>query len=238
MKTKLLASTFGTVLIVTITFRSAAIQAATVPFTEHFEDDVSNWTDSTGLSLLTYESSGGPDGSSYASTDFVFDGAGGGEAGSSVVLFRGQDEFHSSGDAFFGNWISEGVGQLTAQVRHNAPLPLNFLTRFSGPDNFPGAVAIQFIPVLPNVWTTLEFDMSHGNPQFVTFEGFTHSEVFSDLGHIQIGVGIPQALAESTTPYTFDLDQVSIWEVPEPSAWLLTACAFVGISAWRRRRAR
>src|SRR3972149_11100900 len=116
-----------------LTVSLAQSQGATVPFTEHFAGSVSDWADASGLSLLTYVPSGGPDGSSYASTDFIFAGAGGGPGGSSVVLFRGQDEFASSGHAFEGNWISDGVDRLTAQVRHNAPLPLNFFTRFSGP---------------------------------------------------------------------------------------------------------
>jgi hypothetical protein len=238
MNTKLMRIIIGTVLMNTIVYSSTAVQAVTVPFTEHFADDVSNWADPTGLALLTYVSSGGPDDSSYASTDFAFDGAGGGEAGSSVVLFRGQDEFASSDDAFFGNWIADGVGRMTAQVRHNAPLPLNFFVRFSGPGNFPGAVAVQFVPVFPNTWTTLDFDMSHGNPHFVTFEGSNYGAVFSNVGHLQIGVSIPAALAEDTTAYTFGLDQVSVLEVPEPSAWLLALGAAAGISAWRRRRAR
>src|SRR3972149_313786 len=80
-----------------LTVSLAQSQGATVPFTEHFAGSVSDWADASGLSLLTYVPSGGPDGSSYASTDFVFAGAGGGVAGNSVVLFRGQDELSSRG---------------------------------------------------------------------------------------------------------------------------------------------
>ena len=42
--------------------------AATVPFTENFTSSVSNWADGTGANLATFVTSGGPDGSSYASS--------------------------------------------------------------------------------------------------------------------------------------------------------------------------
>src|ERR1700754_389623 len=75
---------------------------ATVPFTENFTTDASNWRDGAGAAAATWVASGGPDGSSYitstASAFFL-------EDDDPVVVFRGQDGFNSSADAFVGNWI-------------------------------------------------------------------------------------------------------------------------------------
>jgi len=205
--------------------------AVDVPTVENFNADVANWADNSGVALLAHVASGGPDGSGYAATDFAFD-IGGGAGGDSVVLFRGQDEFNSSGNAFVGDWVADGITTLTAAVRHNAPEPLTYFARFSSPGNFPGATAIEFAPVPPNVWTDLDFAISPASPQLVTFEGSDFDTVFSDLGHIQIGVSIPESLADDTTVYTFGLDHVVA--VPEPAPVLLLAMAALVVN--RRSR--
>lgn len=217
---------------VVLSFVVTPVLAVSVPTSENFTIDVANWADSSGLAPLSHVSGGGPDGSAYATTTFTFN-TGGGAGGTSAVLFRAQDEFNSSGHAFEGNWISDKITKLTAQVRHNAPQPLNYFSRFSGPGNFPGGTAIQFAPVLPNVWTTLTFNISPASPQFVTFEGMNFGSVFSDVGHIQLGVSIPAALAADTTAYTYDLDNVIV--TPEPTAMCLAALA-LGSAAMIRRR--
>jgi hypothetical protein len=133
-------------------------------------------------------------------------------------LFRAQDEFNSSGHAFEGNWIVQNIGQFSALVRHNAPLPLSFFARFSGPGNFPGGTAVKFAPVLPNTWTELSFDIRPSNPEFVTYEGTSFNTVFSNVGHIQLGLSVPAALAANSTAFMFDIDKVSIARaIPEPS---------------------
>jgi hypothetical protein len=112
---------------------------------------------------------------------------------------------------------------------------LNFFARIASPFSFPGAVAIDFAPVMPNVWTEVSFDISAASSQFVSFEGTDFATVFSDVGNVQFGVGAPDELVSDTTQYTYQLDQVSI--VPEPACWLL-ALVLAGFSCLSRRSRR
>lgn len=218
----------------------ASAQTLSLPVSEDFTADVADWGDRNSVNAanfnpLTFVDSGGSDGSSYASTQFAFS-AGGGAGGSSAVLFRAHDEFGSSGSsegAFIGDWILSGVQELSASVRHDAPVPISFFVRASGPANFPGATAIQFAPVLPNTWTEISFDLLSTSPQFVTFEGSNHSEVFSNIGHLQLGVSIPDGFDMNPAPFTFDLDQVTI--VPEPTTLALLSIALAAVGGWRRK---
>ncbi len=203
--------------------------AATVPFTEDFTTNVYNWADNSAMNLLNYVASGGPDGGSYASASTAL-------AGTSMVLFRAQDEFNSSGHALEGNWIADGVGEFSAFVRHNAPVPLTYFGRFSGPANSPGGTAIKFAPLLPGAWTQLKFNISPANPEFVTFESSSFSTVFSNVGHVQLGVNVPAALAGNMTQYTFDIDKATIAaQVPEPSALIAFVVAGMHLAFWRGR---
>ena len=209
---------------------------AVVPSTEDFPVDSANWRDSTGLpgsGALAFNAAGGPDGGSYASGTFAF--ADPNSAGDTVVLFRGQDEYGSSGGVFEGNWAADGIRKVTAQVRHDAPVPLNFFFRASGPFNFPGGVAVDFVPVLPNQWTEIDFTLNPGSPQFVSFEGMTWASIFNNVGHTQFGVSIPAALAGNPTTYTFDIDKISV-NVPEPTTVSLAGLSMIGLLGFRRRR--
>src|SRR6185312_2431904 len=76
---------------------------ATVPYTECFTSNASNWADTTGQALATYVPSGGPDGSSYITTTFNVATSADDDG---IIVFRGQDEFNSSNHAFEGNWTS------------------------------------------------------------------------------------------------------------------------------------
>lgn len=204
--------------------------AATVPFEESFATGTSNWKN-TASANPTYVATGGSDGGGYIQTTFAFTST----ASTTPVLFRGYDGFDASGDAFVGDWIAEDVTKLTAFVRHNAPQPLSFFTRHASSASFPGAVAVDFVPVLPNTWTKIEFDTVASSPQFVSFEGSDFPSVFSNIGNVQIGVSKPSALASDTTLYTYELDQVSI--VPEPASWLLALEMAAGGLFWHRSRA-
>lgn len=186
--------------------------AATVPFTEDFAADNANWKDASSADL-TYVGSGGPDGSSYVTSSFTFDVY---VEGDTPVLFRGQDDYGSSGGAFQGNWNLDGVRKLSAWVRHNATVPLSYFVRTSGPFNFPGATAVQFGIVLPNQWTEVEFDLSPSSPQFVSFEGNDWATVMSNIGHVQLGVSVPEALEGNPASFAFDIDQIAI-ATPEPT---------------------
>jgi len=161
-----------------------------------------------------WAASGGPDGSAFATTTINFAGF---QPNNPAVLFRGQDEFNSSNGAFVGNWVTDGVNGFSASVRHDAGVPLNFFVRFASPDNFPGANNIFVIPVPSGTWTSLSSALP--NPGLI-FEGpFTYNQVFSNIGHVQIGVSVPQGLAGVDAPFSFGIDNVGI--VPEPTSLAL-----------------
>jgi hypothetical protein len=209
-----------------------AVIGAVVPFSEDFTTGPANWADNTALTLLDHVATGGSDGGAYASTAKSFNGLG----GTSVVLFRAQDEFNSSNHAFEGNWVNQGVGQFSALVRHNAPLPLSYFARFSGPANFPGGTAVKFAPVAPNTWTRLTFDIRANNPEFVTFEGSNFNTVFSNVGHVQLGVSAPAALGTNANVFKFDIDKASIaMVVPEPTTLVAMFIAGTALVFVRRR---
>jgi hypothetical protein len=191
---------------------ASSASALTVPFTERFTQNSSNWFNSASIAPVDWSTTGGIDGG-FASTTFNF---GQSTANSTPVLFRGQDEFNSSGGAFVGDWVAEDVNEFFAFVFHDAPSPLNYFVRFSGPANFPGAAKIFVIPVVPNTWTQLNLALPDPT---MTFEGpFTFEQVFSNIGHVQIGVSA-QGVAGLDQTIHFGLDKVSI--VPEPATLML-----------------
>jgi hypothetical protein len=220
----------GLYIVAALALTSGGASATTVPFTEDFASGPANWFNAPGTQVLAWETTGGPDGGSFVSTPFSFVGS---QANDTPVLFRGQDEFGSSGGAFVGNWLSDGVTQFAAMVRHDGVAPLNFFARFSSPFNFPGATAVSFIPVMPNQWTPIIVPIDPSNPQFVSFEGSDFGTVFSNIGHVQIGVSVPAGLAGATPMFNFGLDKVSI--VPEPAT---VGLLLAGIGAAAMRRAR
>ena len=92
---------------------------------------------------------------------------------------------------------------------------------------------LEFVPVLPNLWTEIIFEIDESNPSMFPEGGpGTFDAAFADIGHVQIGVQVPDPLAGGGV-FTYDLDGVSI--VPAPgSVALLALTALVGR---RRRRA-
>ena len=201
--------------------------AATVPFTEDFVSDNAAWKDAASADL-SFVAAGGPDASGYVTTSFNFSGS---ATGDTPVLLRGHDNFNASGDAFVGNWITEGVTEFSAYVRHDSAVPLNFFARFAGSFNFPGAVAVSFVPVLPNTWTEVTFAISPFNPQFVTFEGSDFNTIFGAVGNVQLGVSVPAALDSADVDVAIDVDQPTI--TPEPTSLGLVT---LGALALLRRR--
>ena len=181
--------------------------AATVPFTEEFQMDAANWYDGAGSSELPWAPSGGPDGSGHVFAALSLVAA---SEGDTPVLFRAQDKWGSSGGAFEGDWIADSVLRFSCLVRHDAPFPLTFFVRFSSPANFPGAIAVNFAPVLPESWTRIDIDIDPANPQFVSFEGSDFTTVFSNVGHIQIGVSVGPGQDGFPAPITARLDKVNI----------------------------
>jgi len=215
-------------LIATLAFLPAAVFAADVPFTESFPTDSANWADSASAPLL-WTAIGGADGGGYGSGDFQFATT---QTDDDLVVIRGQANLASSGNAFVGNWIDDGVTQFSAFVRHDAGVPLTFFTRFASPFNYPGGTAVNFFPVPSGEWTPLIIPIAADNPQFISFEGMNFDAVFSNVGNIQIGVRVPESLAGVEQTVGFDLDMVSI--VPEPATLCLLGIG--GLALLRNQR--
>lgn len=207
------------------------VHALSVPFIEQFDSNSANWRDAAGTAVVGWSSSGGPDGSGYATTTFNFSGAG---PGTTPAIFRNHEEFNSSGLAFQGDWVAAGVRQFGGYVRHNAGMDLTFFVRFADPANFPAAAAVVTNPVPSGQWTY--FSVAMVSSSFV-FEGpFGFNDVFDNLGHIQVGVVTPPALENANVTVGFDLDRpmivnnvptVSEWGVVAMSLLLLTAATIV-----------
>ncbi len=181
--------------------------ATTVPFVEDFDADASNWFDGGGAAVVDWSASGGPDGGAHVFTTLSLATA---MTDDTPTLFRAQDRFGSSGGAFEGNWIADGVLQFSVFVRHDAPFPLTFFTRYSGPGNFPGAIAVNFVPVFPNTWTEIAFAIDASSPQFISFEGTSFPAVFNNVGHVQVGVSVGAGQGGFPFPINVDLDKAAI----------------------------
>jgi hypothetical protein len=202
-----------------------------VPFTEDFTDGPQNWFDAPGTSVVSWSADGGPNGAGdgYISTSFAFADIPDPTLGTSI--FRAQDEFNSSGNAFVGDWIAGGVNEVSFWFRHDAPAPVNVFARFASPVNFPAAVGLVFQPILPNTWTQVSVPLFDGSPNLIYEGPFGFGDVFSSVGHLQLGILPPMGFENDPTLYTFDVDKVSI--VPAPGA-----LALLGLAAFARRRRR
>ncbi len=205
---------------------AGSASASTVPFTEEFAAGVSNWRDIDGADTLAWFAAGGPDGSSYVSTTYTVPDP---IPPFGAVLFRGQDAFDSSNDAFVGNWITDGVREFSFWVRHDAVAPMGLFGRFASPTNFPGAAGVSFVPVAPNTWTEIIIPVFAGSPN-IFLEGTSFNDVFTNIGNVQIGASFDAGMIGQTI--TFDLDKVSI--TPAPGAFGLLVVA--GLLGRRRRR--
>lgn len=200
------------------------------PFTEHFNSGSASWFGPTTSTPATWFASGGPDGSGYISASLGFASAVEDEA---LIFLRGHHNLGSSGQAFSGDWIASGIDHFSFFVRHDAPVPVQFFTRFASPLNFPGGLALEPTPVEPGVWTQINIPINPANPQFLTFEGSTFAGVFSNVGNIQFGLLTAPALAGSDTIVHFDIDMVSI--VPGPASLALMGIGIVPLARRRRR---
>ena len=205
----------------------APTNAAVIPFTEDFSTGTANWKNSANADA-TYVPSGGVGGVSdgYISVQRTFTA----NPTSAQTIFRGQDQFNSSSDAFVGNWLAAGVTHFSFWVRHNAASDLTFGTRFATSANSPGANGLGSPTAAPpNVWTMVEIPVS---PAVITPEPPSSFDViFGSIGNLQISARPGNNL---NVPLTFDLDRVTI--VPEPATLgLWCIAAGFGILFVRRR---
>lgn len=206
------------------------------PFTENFNSGVANWRQNTSATPVILNGSGGPDTSAYVSSDFAFMNA----TNPQVALFRGHDNFDASGDAFVGDWQAAKIILLSADVRHNAPIALDFFVRLAKSANSPAVSFTLSQPVQPGpAWTHLDFNISFSNPLH-TNEGpptqAFYDDVLKHIGNVQFGAIVPNLLSTDpiiTTTYRYDLDNVTA--VPEPTSVLL---AIVGLAAGTLMRRR
>lgn len=208
--------------------------AATVPFTEHFSaGSVENWED-TNNDPATWVASGGVEGGGFARTSFnyfnFFSPFGGGP-----VTHRATGSDGASGGNFIGDWLSDGVGTLSAWVRHDAPEELTFFARIAGAANFPGAVIATTVAVSPNTWTQLSWDIDSSNPLCIA-EGGTCASAFANVANLQFGTDAPTGLIDDDIAYHLDIDRVRIQAVPEPGTATLLLLGLVGISRARGKR--
>lgn len=233
MNTKLLSRMFSlNIVSLVLGIVVAPTLAATVPFMEDFSANAANWfVDFAGTTAPTYSATGGPDGGSFVSSSLNFGGLAVMDA---PVVLRGQDNFGSSDGAFEGDWLGGGVTELSFWVRHDSDVPVSFFARMAPVNlNFPGAIALSFVPVPGGVWTQVTFGIGLSNPAIIAEDGTLDTE-FDNVGKIQIGLSVPEGLAGVDNTFTFDLDKVSI--VPEPASLALLGAGTIAFLARKRKR--
>lgn len=202
-------------------------QATTVPFTESFDAGVSGWENNVNAPL-GWTATGGADGGGYASGTYNFLGYTN-PFGSGPVVLRASAADNPSGGAFIGDWLTDGVGTVTAMVRHDAPEDLTFFMRVASPANFPGAVFAGTQTVAANVWTQITFAIDPNSP-FCIAEGTTCAAVLASVGTLQFGTDAPVGLTDDDVAYTISIDQVSLLPIPEPGTALLFGLGLAGLA--------
>ncbi|TVQ64425.1 MAG: hypothetical protein EA379_01565 [Phycisphaerales bacterium] len=208
-----------------------AVAASIVGFVETFDDDSANWRNAFGTAVLDWFPDGGPDNSAYASSLFNLSGTSPG--GFPPTVIRAQSNFNSSGGAYVGDWIAAGVTGVTFDFRHNLTESITLTGRFATPINNPGASTETTTLIAPNTWTSISIDLTPDSADFISFGSGNYNSIFSNIGNIQIGFNVPEALAGQDIDGRFDIDNFRI--VPAPGA--AAALALLGAAAARRRRA-
>jgi hypothetical protein len=217
------------IIIPTIALFASASFAGVTPFTETFESGANGWLQGS-FSAPTHVASGAMDGSAYISSSADLNSAG----PFGLTIFRGQDDFDASGDAFVGNYLASGINQISFDFRHNAGQDLGIALRVATSFNFP-AFAVELPAAIgSDEWTTLSFDLSFFNP-LLTIEGAPTPQAFNEImeaiGNIQVSADRPDGL---TTPLVVDFDLDNVRITPTPSTLALLSIGGLGMT--RRRR--
>jgi MYXO-CTERM domain-containing protein len=209
---------------------SAGIANAGVSnFTETFESGANGWLQGS-FTAPTYNATGALDGSAFITSTADLNNAG----PFGLTLFRGQDDFDASGDAFVGDYLAGGIDRISFDFRHNAGQDIGIALRVATSFNFPAFAVELPEAVASGEWVTLSFDLSFFNP-LLTIEGAPTPDAFNGImqsvGNIQVSADRPDGL---TTPLVvdFDIDNVAI--TPAPGSLALLGLG--GLAATRRRR--
>jgi hypothetical protein len=207
--------------------------ALTIPFTEDFASDAVGWEDALN-NPLTWNAAGGPDGSSYVSTNFNYFGFSS-PFGGGPVTFRATASDNPSGGAFIGDWLAGGVAALSVFVLQETGFDLTFFLRVATNFNFPGAVINNETVVPSGEWTQLVFPIDPDSPLCLV-EGTTCAGALSNVGNLQLGTSAPAALTGLDQAFFLAIDQVSLVPVPEPGTALLLGGSLLALGAAGRRQ--
>lgn len=214
-------------------FAAVDARAVTVPFTESFDSGVAGWENNTN-NPLAFTATGGSDGGGFATGTYNFNGFVPGPGGSGPIVLRASAADNASGGAFLGNWLTAGVGSVTAMVRHNAPEAMTYFLRLATVANSPAGAFQSTLNVEANVWTQITFPMASctdaGPP------GACNTALVA-VGNFQIGTNAPVGLLDDNVAYAFDIDQVTLNPIPEPGTALLFGLGLAGLAAAGRREA-
>lgn len=207
--------------------------AQIVGFVEDFNADAAAWRNFNSASILEWISTGGPDGTAFARSNYNLTAASGGFP---PVVIRAQSSFTppSSGGAYVGNWIDAGVTGVRFSFRHDLPEAISLTGRFATPLNNPGAATQTSFTVAPNVWTEIFYDLTEGSPDIISYGSGNHLSVFSNIGNIQLGFNVPAGYAGQNIDVRFDIDNFTI--VPAPGTLAMLGIAGLGLGRGGRRR--
>ncbi len=200
-------------------------------FVEDFNSGAEGWKDTASLDV-TWNAAGGPDSSGSISgsiTDVyalnpTFGGA----------VFRAEDSFDSSNDAFVGDWIGAGITLVSIDVRHDGGDDMSFFLRTAVPANSPSAIFLSPVAVSSGQWTTLTFAIDESSPFYIPAGAPSPTffeDVMGNIANFQVGV-IPGNGYAGNASVNFDLDNVRLLPTPASAALL----GLGGLAAARRRR--